>query len=106
MAQVKWTEQALKDVEEIGQYIEKVSFQYAKEQVEAIFEKVNQLENYPLSGRPVPELKDLTIRQLLCGNYRIIYEVETEEYPIILTVHHQSRLLENNPAMANKPPES
>lgn len=63
MAQVKWTEQALKDVEEIGQYIENVSIHYAKEQVEGIFEKVKQLEKYPLSGRPVPELKDHTIRQ-------------------------------------------
>ena len=105
MAQVKWSEQALKDVEEIGLYIEKVSFQYAKEQVEAIFEKAKQLENHPLSVRPVPELKSTTIRQLLCGHHRIIYEVETEENPVILTVHHQSRLLKNNPAFADHPPE-
>ena len=31
MAELKWSDQALKDVEAIGQFIEKVSFQYAEE---------------------------------------------------------------------------
>jgi addiction module RelE/StbE family toxin len=106
MAEVKWTEQALTDVEEIGKYIEKVSFQYAREQVLAIFAKAKQLESHPLSGRPVPEIKSATIRQLLCGSWRIIYELDSEEKLVILTVHHQSRLLENNPVFKGKKPDN
>lgn len=102
MARVKWSDQALKDVEDISKYIEKVSLQYTKEQARTIYEKAKQLENYPLSGRPVPELKIHTIRQVLCGTYRIIYEVESENDLVILTVHHQSRLIENNPTLKDK----
>lgn len=106
MARVKWTDQALKDVETISSYIENVSFYYAQEQARAIYEKAKQLENYPLSGRPVPELNSKTIRQILCGSYRIIYEVESEEEIVILTIHHQARLIENNPALKGKHPDA
>lgn len=97
MAKIKWSVQALADVEAIGKYIEAVSFQYAKSQVARIVEKAAYLEKYPMDGRPVPELANPSIRQLLCGSYRIIYEVESEGEVTILTVHHQSRLLKNNP---------
>lgn len=102
MATVKWSEQAVKDVEDISKYIENVSFQYAREQAQTIYERAKQLEVHPLMGRPVPELRTQTIRQILCGAYRIIYEVESEENLVILTVHHQSRLIENNPALRDK----
>jgi plasmid stabilization system protein ParE len=83
MAEVKWSEN--------------VSFYYAQEQAKAFFARAGQLEKHPLSGRPVPELNSQTIRQVLCGSYRIIYEVKSEEYLIILTIHHQSRLPGSNP---------
>ncbi|MDQ6610391.1 MAG: type II toxin-antitoxin system RelE/ParE family toxin [Bacteroidota bacterium] len=95
----------MKDVEEIGQFIEKVSFQYAQEQIKTIYARAKQLETSSFSGRPVPELKISTIRQILCGNYRIIYEEESADKLVILTVHHQSRLIENNPALKDKDSE-
>ena len=44
----------------------------------------------------VPELKVKTIRQLLCGYYRIIYEIINEDQVAIITIHHAARLLSNN----------
>lgn len=101
MAKIVWSERALQDINEIAEYIAKDSFLYATEQVASFFEKVAQLENNPGLGRPVPELKTLTIRQVLCGSYRIIYE-EIDDQLAVLTVHHQSRLLENNPAFRDR----
>jgi plasmid stabilization system protein ParE len=45
----------------------------------------------------VPEVNQNEIRELITGNYRIIYQTAGREYAYILTVHHTSRLLSNNP---------
>ncbi|MFM7327760.1 MAG: type II toxin-antitoxin system RelE/ParE family toxin [Bacteroidota bacterium] len=49
-----------------------------------------------MSGRIVPERNDQSMRELVMGNYRIIYQVDTESDVRILTVHHGRRLLSNN----------
>lgn len=102
MAEISWSPKALKDIDEIVNYISKDSLQYAKKQAESFFEKAMILEKFPWIGRVVPELQIETIRQLLCGHYRIIYEVMNESHIGIITVHHQSRLLRNNPAIKKK----
>jgi plasmid stabilization system protein ParE len=71
-------------------------------QTKLFFLGAEVLEEYPYRGRIVPEIGSSTIRQLLCGHYRIIYEVLKEDKVGILTVHHQSRLLKNNPAIKRR----
>lgn len=99
MAEVTWSPRSLKDINEIANYIAKDSLLYAEEQVKLFFEKAKTLEQHPFAGRPVPEIQDPTIRQILCGHYRIIYEILNSRQTAIITVHHQSRLLRNNPAL-------
>jgi len=99
MAQIVWSLRSLKDIDEIANYISKDSFQYAEEQVRQFFIRAKVLEKNPMIGRMVPELKVKAIRQILCGNYRIIYEVFNQLQVGIITVHHQSRLLERNLAI-------
>lgn len=99
MAQIIWSARSIKDIDEIAGYISKDSFQYAEEQVRQFFVKAKFLEKHPLIGRIVPELKGFSIRQILCGHYRIIYEIINRQQIGIITVHHQSRLLKNNPSM-------
>jgi addiction module RelE/StbE family toxin len=96
MAQIIWSARSVKDIDEIAEYIAKNSLVYAEEQVKQFFEKASVLEQHPLIGRVVPELKIPTIRQILCGHYRIIYEIIDEERIGIVTVHHAARLLKNN----------
>jgi plasmid stabilization system protein ParE len=45
----------------------------------------------PETGRIVPELENNEIRELIEGNYRIVYRVKAKDYVEILTVHHSSR---------------
>lgn len=99
MAQIIWSPRSLRDIDEIATYIAKDSPQYAKAQVSLFFSTVTILEKYPYRGRVVPEIAISTIRQILCGHYRIIYEVFNDDEIGILTVHHQSRLLKNNVAV-------
>lgn len=82
--------------ENIAEFIAKDSETYARIQVERFFEETEILESFPLSGRIVPELKNATIREIIFGNYRIIYRLFSKEAVDILTIHHSSRLIKNN----------
>lgn len=93
MAQIVWTESALGDLEGIGEFIAKDSVRYAEITVSELFYSVDILEKNPLLGRKVPEFNENSIRELIKGNYRIIYLI-VDDYRIdILTVHHSSKHL-------------
>jgi addiction module RelE/StbE family toxin len=102
MAEITWAPSALKDIKSIAEYIERDSLQAACNMVELFFEKATILEKYPLLGKPVPELKVKYLREILVSRYRIIYEVYSEDEVYILSVHHQSRLLKNNPTFKRR----
>ena len=93
MVEVIFTEQALSDINDIAEYIANDSIHYASLQVEKFFNKTDALTNFPLIGRIVPELNVKSIRELIEGNYRIIYKVVNKSSIHILTIHHSRRLL-------------
>ena len=95
MAKVVWTESALSDLEDIGDYISKESIRYADLTVATLFESTDILESNPLAGPMVPELQNEAIRQLIRGSFRIIYHVVDEGLIEILTIHRSARLLSN-----------
>ena len=51
------------------------------------------IEIYPLSGRIISESNDKSIREIIKGNYRVIYQIRNKNAAFILTVFHTSRLL-------------
>jgi toxin ParE1/3/4 len=91
MAEVKFTPQSISDLEDIAEYISKDSFLYASMQIQKLLKRTEQLEEQPLSGRIVPELKIKSIRELIEGNYRIVYRVANAATIHILTFHHSRR---------------
>ena len=93
MARVRWTPQALDDVEAICKFIARDSNYYARLFANKVFEKAKTIESFPYSGRRVPEIEEDTIRELIYGNYRIIYRILSKEIQI-LTVHHSARFLD------------
>ena len=99
MVRVNWTNQALDDIENIAQFIEKDSLKYAKIQVQRFFDKADILTTHPHAGRIVPEINQDYLRELILGNYRIIYRILTDNQIDIITVHHSRRLLSNNPSI-------
>lgn len=92
MAVVNWTVQALADLDAICEFIARDAPRYAQLFAIQAFEAVDRLEMFPLSGRVVPEINRKEIREVILGNYRIVYRVKEDETEI-LTVHHGAQLL-------------
>jgi len=95
MAEIRWTDQSLADIENIAEFIAKDSERYASIQVERFFDETIILEQFPYAGRIVPEIKNRYVREIILGNYRIIYRITSKDIIDILTVHHSSRLIKN-----------
>lgn len=93
MVQVKWTHEAMDDVDGIAEYISRDSPYYAKFFIEKITRSTDRLEVFPNSGRVLPELNRNEIREIIVGSYRIIYQI-IGDCVIILSVYHSSRLLD------------
>lgn len=93
MAEIVWSERAIKDLENIGEYIAKDSIRYAELVVQKLFNRPQHLVNAPYLGRIVPEFESENIRELIEGSYRIVYLVSPDaNQPIeIITVHHNKK---------------
>lgn len=90
MVKVIWTRRSLIDLEDIADYISKDSVKFAKITVDGLFREALRLEDNPLIGRIVPEVNNEKFRELIKGNYRIIYFYDDNKVNI-LTIHHSSR---------------
>mgnify|MGYP001564474801 CR=1 FL=1 len=93
MAEVRWTLQASEDLDSIAEFIAKDSPQYAHLFVIDVFQAVARLSEFPQSGRIVPELNDPIVREVILGNYRLVYRFK-EKLIELLTVYHGARLLD------------
>jgi toxin ParE1/3/4 len=89
---VFWSPLAIDRASEIAGYIAVDNPDAARNWINTIFTKVEELKNFPESGRIVPETNNKSIRELIYGNYRIIYRVE-ENALSVLTVRHGKQLL-------------
>lgn len=87
-----WTDTAKSDLVSIFTYIASDNRTAAKRLVNLIRERARNVILSPLSGRKVPELSRDDIRELIEGNYRIVYQVLPERI-LILTVFEGHRLL-------------
>ncbi len=91
MVQVKWTQQSLKDLFDIFEYISIDSKKYAQRQIIRIKARTAILKRNAKIGMPVPEMPHSGYRQLVEGNYRIIYKILNSNRVDILTIHHSAR---------------
>ena len=91
MVRINWTLQATVDLKDIAEYISKDSKKYAKLQIIRIKSRTKILNSQVYSGKIVPEIDKQNIRELIEGNYRIIYKIVEPSRVDILTIHHSSR---------------
>jgi toxin ParE1/3/4 len=71
--EIRWSPQAVGDLESIRDYIARDSARYADLTIARIFASVERLTTFPHSGRMVPELDDPTIREVIVGPFRVVY---------------------------------
>ncbi|HEY4322512.1 MAG TPA: type II toxin-antitoxin system RelE/ParE family toxin [Mucilaginibacter sp.] len=88
---------AKKDLREIVDFISEGSIKYANLEKRLILDAISKLYYAPNLGRPFDH-KSIDTRKLVFRNYLIIYRFKTPTDIEILTVHHHSRSLGNNPA--------
>ena len=99
---LEWSEEALEDIESIAIYIERDSPFYAKSVVSKFFEKAEILKEFSELGHKVPELDDITIREIFVYSYRLIYKLN-KDVVLFVAVVHGKRLLENHQKSITKP---
>lgn len=90
MAQIIWTKKSLKDLRAINNYISLDSEFYAARFISKLIYRVEQLIEFPESGRIVPEKNDQEIREVIEGNYRIFYRLRKERVTV-LRIHNSAR---------------
>ena len=95
MVKIVWTELSVKDLRSIHGFILENSKRFARITVERIYRRAYQLSSNPKSGRKVPEINDDSLRELILGNYRIIYFIVNEDRIDVLRVVHSARTLIN-----------
>jgi toxin ParE1/3/4 len=88
---LRWTEQAVQDLEAIRDFIERDSPRYGRLVVERLVDATDRIEVFPMSGRMVPEVGRTDVRELIVGDYRIVYRLEGE-LAVLLTVYRSSML--------------
>ncbi|MDR9403656.1 MAG: type II toxin-antitoxin system RelE/ParE family toxin [Halothece sp. Uz-M2-17] len=89
---VFWTETAINHLSSIYNYISQTSPQYAQRIVERLTKRSEQIADFPLSGRAVPEFETKQIREIIEGSYRIIYYIKSEQIDILAVLHGSQQI--------------
>lgn len=76
VARVVWSPNSLECIDKIAAYIEVDSVFYARVFVAKVFNIADRLAIFPQSGRIVPEYQNKLIREILFGNYRVVYRID------------------------------
>jgi len=87
-----WSPLAIDKASEIAEYIAQDKPSAAEKWINTVFSKVEQLKSSPEIGRIVPEIRNDQIRELIYGNYRVIYRIEKKQISI-LTIRHGKQIL-------------
>ena len=88
---VKWSPEAVEDVESIAEYISRDSQFYAQATVSKMIDFSRSIAKFPKMGRMVPEFNDKKIRERLVYSYRLVYKIE-RTHALIVAVIHDKRL--------------
>lgn len=92
---ITWSPLAIERVSEIAEYISLDSPTAASVWVNDIFEEVEILQTFPKVGRNIPEIENKKFRELIFGNYRIVYRLNEVDISI-LSVRHCRQILPTN----------
>ncbi|WP_409015104.1 type II toxin-antitoxin system RelE/ParE family toxin [Dyadobacter sp. CY345] len=93
MAGIRWSFEARQDLDTIFLKLSSESVSYSQKWINDVFNKTELLEKFPNMGRTLPETRLSSIREILVGKYRIIYNVAKDNTIEIMAIRHSSRPL-------------
>lgn len=91
-SKIYWTRQSRDDLRAIRAHIARDAPVTATAYVRKLRASVARLREFPFSGEVVPEFGREDLREILQGNYRLIYRV-CDGRVDVLAVFHSSRIL-------------
>lgn len=83
MAQVIWSNPAVEDLHQLREFYSQFSTGYAERLVDKLIARVDILIRFPQSGRMAPQFQDGYTRELVSGDYSIIYRIQDADTVII-----------------------
>ncbi len=92
MAEVIWTAPAMRDLQEIAEYIALDNLEAARTLVRRVERHVARLARFPRLGSSIPELEESQNRQLIEPPRRIFYQIRGRKV-YVLHVMRSERLL-------------
>jgi len=90
---VHWTDTADGHLEAIHTYIAQDSPEYAQRMVDRLTRRSQQIADFPLSGRRVPEYDMDQIREVIEGPYRIVYHIKPDQIDVLAVLHGAQNIL-------------
>lgn len=96
MAELSWTAEAERGLQDIFQYIAEDNPTAAVEVVEGIYQKAQLLREQPLLGYKYEAWPSRETRILLYGHYRIAYLIKPNKNIDILGVYHGAMEIERH----------
>ena len=92
VVRIIWSPSARLDLLDLKEYISEDSPEIAKRFIASLFRAVDRLEDFPMSGRVVPEFEDELLREIIRKPCRIVYRVNSDHSTIeIVRVWHAAR---------------
>ena len=79
--------QSLEDIEEIRTKIAQSSEQSATRFVVRMFTGAERLEEFPELGRVVPRFNRRDVRELILGNYKLVYRLVGDDVEILAVLY-------------------
>ena len=87
-----WSPAARQDLRDLQTYIADYNPIAARQFIRTILRTVEQLPDFPESGRIVPEFQDPAIRELIKRPCRVVYRIQRDRSEVeIARVWHASR---------------
>ncbi len=93
--EIRWSRNAIRQIKEIGKYIEIDSPWQAQRVVQKIYAVPERLKWSPEKGRIVPEYRDPDLREVSILSWRVIYRIKRRGLVEIAAVVHGRRLLKD-----------
>ncbi len=89
---VHWTNTAIAHLLAIYEHLARDSPLYARRIVDRLIRRSEEVAEFPLSGRMVPEYETQDIREVIERPYRIIYRATAERIDVLAVVHGMQTL--------------
>ena len=91
---VLWTPRAIEDLKTIARFISKNNPKAARRFADKLKRRAESLCKFPGRGRIVPEMGHDDVRELIEGNYRIVYRMRKGAVHL-LTIFEGHKLLQS-----------